>query len=84
MPKKLFKLFVIILALAFLLAAYLSISLPLTFEVDGKTYKTVITTGRKAIKMPKDPLKEGYVFDGWYWDKDVWEQPFTNHCRIRP
>ncbi len=21
--------------------------------------------------------KPGYVFDGWYFDKDVWEKPFT-------
>ena len=27
--------------------------------------------------MPNDPEKEGYIFDGWYWDNNVWSKPFT-------
>ncbi|MBR7111947.1 MAG: InlB B-repeat-containing protein [Clostridia bacterium] len=49
----------------------------ITFVVDGEDYATVGTTGEESIKMPEDPTKEGYTFDGWYWDNDVWEKPFT-------
>ena len=27
--------------------------------------------------MPENPTKEGYTFDGWYWDEGSWEKPFT-------
>ena len=38
------------------------------FMVDGAVYATVNTNGEETIKMPEDPVKEDYVFDGWYWD----------------
>ena len=47
------------------------------FVVDGEIYATVDTNGNEVIKMPENPTKEGYNFDGWYWDKDEWEKPFT-------
>ncbi|MBE6580153.1 MAG: hypothetical protein E7650_00875 [Ruminococcaceae bacterium] len=49
----------------------------ITFVVDEEDYVTVGTAGEESIKMPEDPTKEGYNFDGWYWDNDVWEKPFT-------
>ena len=27
--------------------------------------------------MPENPTKDDYDFDGWYWDKDSWQTPFT-------
>ena len=47
------------------------------FVVDGEVYATVNTSGKETIKIPSDPVKEGHVFDGWYWDKDTWQKPFT-------
>ena len=47
------------------------------FVVDGEVYETLNTSGNEAIKMPENPTKEDYNFDGWFWDKDVWEKPFT-------
>ncbi len=49
----------------------------LSFNVDGENYATIITTGTETIKIPENPSKDGYTFDGWYWDKDVWSKPFT-------
>lgn len=49
----------------------------LSFKVNGETYQTITTSGDEAITIPENPTKEGYIFDGWYWDKDVWNQPFT-------
>ena len=36
------------------------------FMVDGEIYKTVSTNDKSEIKIPKNPEKEGYEFDGWY------------------
>ena len=47
------------------------------FVVDGEIYQTVGTSGNEAISMPQNPTKEGYTFDGWYWDEGVWKKPFT-------
>ena len=47
------------------------------FIVDDVVYATVETNGEEVIKMPEDPDKEGYVFEGWYWDEGTWEKAFT-------
>ena len=49
----------------------------LSFKVNEETYQTITTSGDEAISIPENPTKEGYTFDGWYWDKDVWSKPFT-------
>ena len=49
----------------------------LSFSVDGENYATINVTGEDEIQLPEDPAKEGYAFDGWYFDKDVWKQPFA-------
>ena len=49
----------------------------LNFVVDGEVYATISTNGEESIKLPANPEKEGYVFDGWYWDNEVWKKPFT-------
>jgi uncharacterized repeat protein (TIGR02543 family) len=30
----------------------------------------------EKIELPDNLVKEGYIFDGWYYDKDVWRQKF--------
>ena len=47
------------------------------FVVDGEIYATLNTSGEEIIKMPENPTKDDYDFDGWYWDKDTWQTPFT-------
>ena len=54
-----------------------AVSFKVSFDVDGTIVKTVDTNGNEVVTMPTDPVKDGYTFDGWYWDKDVWERPFT-------
>lgn len=49
----------------------------LSFKVDGESYSTISTNGAEVVAIPENPSKEGYTFDGWYWDKDVWSKPFT-------
>ena len=54
-----------------------AVNVMISFDVDGTIEKTISTSGKEVVKMPEDPTKEGYTFDGWYWDKDTWEKPFT-------
>lgn len=54
-----------------------NIDFKINFVVDGTVYKTVSTSGGETIKMPENPTKDDYDFGGWFWDKDVWEKPFT-------
>ena len=49
----------------------------LSFKVDGENHSTISTNGSEVVTIPENPTKEGYTFDGWYWDKDVWSKPFT-------
>lgn len=42
----------------------------LTYMVDGEVYKKVTTTSTKENDIPSAPTKEGYIFTGWYYDKD--------------
>ena len=47
------------------------------FIVDGEVYATVGTNGEETIKIPENPTKDGYIFDGWYCDNGAWQKPFT-------
>lgn len=40
-----------------------------TFIVDDVEYAKVETKVGEAIVMPKDPVKAGYTFDGWFTEK---------------
>lgn len=53
------------------------VSFKLNFVVDNEIYATIDTSGDEVISLPENPKKENHSFDGWYWDKDVWEKPFT-------
>lgn len=46
------------------------------FNVDGKIVHTVGTDGTK-IKMPANPSKENYTFEGWYWKENGKGDRFT-------
>lgn len=46
------------------------------FVVDGNVIATVGTNGDK-IAMPKNPVKEDYTFEGWFWDEGEWRDKFT-------
>ena len=54
-----------------------NVKFDLNFVVDGEVYASISTSGNEAIELPENPTKEGYTFDGWFWDKDSWQKPFT-------
>lgn len=68
---------VLLVTLLFTACVTNPVKFELYFRVDGMIYSTISTTGHETIAAPKDPVKEGYTFDGWYWDDGVWERPFT-------
>lgn len=70
-------LLLIIVVAVFSLTACNSVEFKIEFMVDGEVYSTVNTGGEAVVKMPENPKKEGYVFDGWYLDDGVWKKPFT-------
>ncbi len=65
------------LVTAFALVGCGKVDFKLNFVVDGEVYDTISTNGKEAIKLPDNPKKDGYIFDGWYWDNEVWKKPFT-------
>lgn len=80
MRKVLLKILVLCLAICFavcLFTACNGVEFKINFVVDGEIYATVNTNGAETIKMPKNPVKDDYTFDGWFWDKDTWAKPFT-------
>ena len=74
---KVFILLFSLLAMAMLFAACnVQIKYKIDFYTDGVIYDTIDSDGQ-SISMPDDPTKPGYDFDGWFYDEDVWEEPFT-------
>ena len=61
----------------FAFSACSKVEFKVNFVVDGAVYATLNTSGEEIIKMPENPTKDDYDFDGWYWDKDTWQTPFT-------
>ena len=41
-----------------------------SFVVDGEEYYSLSTAGCESITLPKAPEKDGYRFDGWYFDSE--------------
>ena len=49
-----------------------------SFMVDDVLYAEVYTTSSKPIKMPKEPIKTGYTFEGWFMDNELQSETFSN------
>ena len=71
--------FLSIIIVAFLTGCdFLSVKYTLYFDSNGGTEVTSITTdGYSIIQFPENPTKEGYVFEGWFWDDEIFLEPLT-------
>jgi uncharacterized repeat protein (TIGR02543 family) len=77
---KRFNILSLILIVCLLITVLVScggVDFKVNFVVGGDVYNSVATNGNETIKLPDNPTKEGYEFDGWYWDNGKWENPFT-------
>ena len=68
---------VVMLLCAMCFVACGKVEFKIDFIVDNAVYATINTNGKEMLKMPNDPEKDGYIFDGWYWDDENWGKPFT-------
>ena len=78
--KKTLKSTIIILTIILLLcfvACGSKAEFKVNFVVDGEIYSTINTSGNEVISIPQNPTKDGYTFDGWFWDEGTWQRPFT-------
>lgn len=51
----------------------------LTYMVDGTVfYEDVLESeGERFGSIGRDPQKDGYYFDGWYYDEGTWKSPLN-------
>lgn len=74
--KKILILTLSLIMLALVFSSCGGTAINVNFIVDGETYHTA-TTGDEALALPTNPQKEGFSFDGWYFDNETFEEPFS-------
>lgn len=47
------------------------------FIVDNSIYATIETNGNEELNFPENPIKENYIFDGWYYDNVTFSNEFN-------
>lgn len=56
----------------------IGVNIELVFDtLDERENITLQVSSANAFDMPQSPIREGFIFDGWYWDKDEWKVPLT-------
>ena len=77
---KRFNILSLILIVCLLITVLVScggVDFKVNFVVGNDVYDSVATNGNETIRLPDNPTKKGYEFEGWYWDNGKWENPFT-------
>lgn len=79
MKKKLFGILIIVCILSLILVACgTSVDVTINFDSNGGSAVSSLSLGNDmTITMPEDPTKDGYVFAGWYWDNNTFQEEFT-------
>src|SRR5690554_3839593 len=50
----------------------------ISFEANGgETCQPIVTSGKHGLSLPT-PQKDGYSFDGWFFDDGEWEKPLKS------
>ena len=50
---------------------------PISFYDDTLLVDVVETSGNERIRLPEASEKEGYIFCGWFFDRDSWQEQLT-------
>lgn len=68
-------LLVLILGVCLVACGEETVKITVTFDTQGGSdvAPIIVETG-KEITLPENPTKEGYIFDGWYIDKDLLDE----------
>lgn len=79
------KLLFLVLSIAVVIASMLALSSckksgtsDVIFMSNGKMYASIATAGNAVVPMPPEPTRDGFVFGGWFYDQDLWDQPYDN------
>jgi len=68
----------VVLLTLFISACTSAVEFKISFDSNGGSFvEPIITDGVSSITTPKDPLKEGFTFAGWYWDNNTFRELFT-------
>lgn len=55
-----------------------AVSFEINFDINGGSIVESVTyDGSNVITIPDNPTKDGFIFDGWFWDNGTFEVPFT-------
>ncbi len=46
--------------------------------VEGQMYSKLTTSGNRIFPLPPEPKRTGYIFQGWFYDEDIYLEPFDN------
>ena len=62
----------------FLAGCTTTLNVTVTFDTNGgNIIEPIETSGATSINIPDNPIKDGFVFDGWFWDNQTFQRPFT-------
>lgn len=80
--RKILAIIMLLFSLTALISCVGKEEFTIRFMVDEKVYAVVYTKGNEVIKMVDEPIKEGFIFEGWYFDKNVWSNRFDENTFI--
>lgn len=76
--KTFLKLGVLLLSFFMLSSCAQGVTFTIDFDSNGGSpVDSISYEGNIAVELPDNPTKDGYIFDGWYWDNDTFANPFT-------
>lgn len=70
---------VVMLLLIPVACADANVNITLTFDenLEQGSKTTCEVKNPQDFSLPSNPVRENYIFDGWYLDNGSWEEPFT-------
>ena len=76
---------VVLLAIIVLMFLLYDPKYKVTFDSNGgSSVSSVIVKRNNKIEKPQDPTKEGYIFDGWYYNDELYDfnMPVNQNIRL--
>lgn len=74
---KLYITFFFVLLIGTFLVSCVENELTLSFDSNGGSIVESINTDGTSVTLPNHPTKDGFTFDGWFWDNDTFLDPIS-------